>query len=107
LIKSTEGIAVQGWGLPGDRIIPGDYDADGKTDISVFRPSNNTWYRILSSNSTVNTVQWGLAGDVAVPADYDGDEADDVAVWRPSNGIWYIQESGNGHFNFSQPWDFQ
>lgn len=35
---------VQAWGLPDDRPVPGDYDGDGKTDFSVFRPSTGEWY---------------------------------------------------------------
>ena len=43
--------AVQGstFGLPGDRIAPGDYDGDGRTDLAVFRPSTGTWYVQRSS----------------------------------------------------------
>ncbi|MGH2462675.1 MAG: N-acetylmuramoyl-L-alanine amidase [Candidatus Limnocylindria bacterium] len=72
-------------GVRPDVPVPGDYDANGTTDLAVWRPSNGTWY--LHSGATV---QWGLVGDVPVPGDYDANGTTDLAVWRPSNGTWYL-----------------
>ncbi|HUF05108.1 MAG TPA: M36 family metallopeptidase [Aridibacter sp.] len=58
-----------------------DFDGDGRTDVSVFRPSEGNWY-INGSTSGFFGLNWGLAGDVLVPADYDGDGTTDVAVAR-------------------------
>lgn len=69
-----------------ERAVRADFDGDGDTDISVFRPSNGNWY-VLDQGST----SWGLSGDRPVPADYDGDGQTDIAVYRPSNGKWYLQ----------------
>ena len=97
------------WGTAGDRIVPGDYDGNGKTDIAVFRPSDGIWYVIPSNASTaINTArlgfQWGMIGDIPQPADYDGDKRTDYAVLRPSTGVWYISNSNNGTYNtFSAP----
>ena len=70
-----------------------DFDADGKTDIGVFKPSTGVWSRILSSNGTVVDQHFGSNGDRIAPGDYDGDNKTDVAVFRPSNGTWYIYNS--------------
>jgi uncharacterized delta-60 repeat protein len=75
---------------------PFDYDGDGKADISVFRPSENKWYILQSSNYALRENVFGLAGDVPVPADFDGDGKTDVAIFRPSAGAWWYLSSISG-----------
>src|ERR1044072_3760895 len=70
------------------RTAPFDFDGDGKSDISLFRPSIATWFAINSSDGAFSINQWGSNGDKTVPADYDGDGKTDLAIWRPSNGVW-------------------
>ncbi len=77
-----------------------DYDGDGKSDLSVWRPSTGMWF-ILESSSDFSfdshkAYQMGLSGDVPLSGDYDGDGKADLVVWRPSNGTWYIRESSRG-----------
>lgn len=71
-----------------------DFDGDGKSDISVFRPSSGAWFE-LRSGSGFFAQQWGANGDLIAPADFDGDGRTDVAVFRPSSGVWYIFNSAN------------
>lgn len=73
-----------------------DFDGDGRSDVSVFRPSTNRWYKFLSSNSTVVEETFGIAGDVVAPADYDGDGKTDIGIFRPSAGDWWYKSSING-----------
>ncbi len=72
-----------------------DYDGDGKTDLSVFRPSEGVWY-LNRSTDGFTAVGFGLMNDTLVPGDYDGDNKTDVAVFR--NGSWFILNSSNSTF---------
>ncbi|MCA1684065.1 MAG: hypothetical protein LC708_02920, partial [Actinobacteria bacterium] len=73
---------------PTDRHPIADFDGDGDSDVSVFRPDVGTWYAQGSEALT-----YGIAGDVAVPADYDGDGDNEAAVFRSSEGAWYVAGS--------------
>ncbi|MGI8787421.1 MAG: FG-GAP repeat domain-containing protein [Pyrinomonadaceae bacterium] len=88
-----------------------DFDGDGKSDISVFRPSDGYWY-IAKSSGGFLSVKWGLATDYLVPGDYDGDGKTDVAVYRmnfspdPQSSVyntWYILRSSDNAF-LARPW---
>jgi uncharacterized delta-60 repeat protein len=72
-----------------------DFDGDGKADVSVYRASTNTWYRILSGNSSISQNNFGIANDIPVPADFDGDGKTDLAIFRPSTGTFWYQSSIN------------
>ena len=91
--QSTAGFTGVAFGLSTDKLVPADYDGDGKTDVAVNR--SGTWY-IQQSTAGFTATTFGDGNDIPVPADYDGDGKADVAVFRPSNGYWYIQQSTNG-----------
>lgn len=73
-----------------------DFDGDGRTDFSVFRPTTGDWNIEKSSDGSQSTLNWGLAGDVITPGDYDGDGKTDHAIFRPSTGVWWFVMSSNG-----------
>ena len=67
----------------------GDVDGDGRTELSVYRPSNGTWFLQNIATGGQNSQQWGLNGDIPVSGDYDGDGR---AIWRstgrrPASGM--------------------
>ncbi len=75
-----------------------NFDADGRSDFAVFRPSTSTWWALTTSNTLVS-VTYGQPGDVIVPGDYDGDGTTDYAVWRPATGFWYVRLSSGGFYS--------
>lgn len=79
-----------------------DFDGDGKSDVSTFRPSNNSWNFNYSGSGSTASQNWGLATDKLSPADFDGDNRADLAVFRPSDGVWYILNSATSTVNITQ-----
>lgn len=72
-----------------------DYEGDGKSDLTVFRPAGGVWYRLNLGFTQYRSLQFGISTDKIVPADFDGDFRTDIAVFRPSSGNWYIQNSSD------------
>ena len=67
-----------------------DFDGDGKSDVSIFRPDAGLWYYLNSSNGSPGGVAFGSPGDIPVPGDFDGDGKTDTAVFRPTDGVWHL-----------------
>lgn len=91
--------------------VTADKDCDGKTDISVFRPSSGVWYFSASSEG-FSAVKFGLGTDIPVPRDFDGDGRSDIAIFRPNANPaevdFFILPSGGGPIRFvswGQPGD--
>ncbi len=77
---------------------PFDFDGDGKTDISIFRPSVSEWWYLRSSDNQNRAFQFGNSSDKLVPADFTGDGKADIAVFRPSTSEWFILRSEDSSY---------
>lgn len=89
------------------RLCPGagvraDFDGDGTTDLSVYRPSEGNWY-VNGSTNGFSVINWGIASDKIAPGDFDGDGKTDFAVFRAnadsSQPDFYVLNSSS--FTFS------
>lgn len=74
-----------------------DFDGDGKTDFSVFRPGTGVWHIRQSLNAAIRAHQIGTGSDRIVPGDYDGDGKTDVSIFQPADGVWQLLQSSNGN----------
>ncbi|MBV9959452.1 MAG: PQQ-dependent sugar dehydrogenase [Acidobacteria bacterium] len=101
-LSATGGLRTVQWGITGDAGVTGDYDGDGMNDVTVYRPSTNSYYVQRSRDGVLVSQQWGATGDTIVPGDYDGDAQTDFAVFRASTGVWYVLQSSNGQARAQQ-----
>jgi len=88
---SLAGSRQWGIGSLGDMPLIGDFDGDGRTDLTVWRAIEGTWYWLPSSTGYTqrHDVTFGGLGDKPFLGDFDGDGRADIAVYRPSTGTWF------------------
>ena len=85
----------------------GDFDGDGKADVTVYTPGTGMWFveQSTTSYTTSFSTAWGTGADIPVPGDYDGDGKADLAVYRPSTGRWFVLQSSSNYTTFlTVPW---
>jgi uncharacterized repeat protein (TIGR03803 family) len=86
------------FGRHDDVPVVGDFDGDGRSELTMFRPSTGEW--LIAYSSTEYTVPvsttWGMAGDVPLGGDFDGDGRSEIAIYRPG-GTWLIAFSSLGY----------
>jgi hypothetical protein len=63
LSTNTNTPLQQQWGTAGDIPVQGDYDADGRTDFVIWRPSVQSAFLLLRAQSQGFVVPLGVTGD--------------------------------------------
>jgi hypothetical protein len=100
------------WGIATDFRIAGDYDGDGKTDLTVWRPGAAgvaSYYILNSATLTARVEAFGQSGDdPTVVGDYNGDGKADLAVYRAGANsgdpsTWFYRTVASGPVAFV-PW---
>jgi len=96
----SKAYSVQIGGAAMQSLIFGDFDGDGKADLSVWRGQAGDWLTVNSGDGKLKTEAWGSSAapyfDVMTPGDYDGDGRMDLAVFRRQTGEWLIKGSRDG-----------
>jgi hypothetical protein len=92
-----------------DDINSGDFDGDGKNDLSIFRANADMtgtakWYVLNSADNSVTEQQFGAPTDIPVAGDFDGDGKKDIAVFRPNDdgmgaSAFYISKGSAQNFD--------
>jgi len=74
---------------------PGDYDGDGRTDLSVYDVANGNWY-VMSAAGDFFNLPFGSSATQPMLGDYDGDGCEDFAVFEPATGAWHLYNAWTG-----------
>ena len=84
------------FGVNGDFPIAGDWDADGKDDLGVFRPQDpnpdtNRFFLDMDREGGPHeiAVDLGDIGDIPVTGDWDGNGYESLGVFRPGTGQFF------------------
>jgi hypothetical protein len=78
------------FGIPGDRVLSGDWDGDGIDTLGIHRGAKIYLTNVNATSIAEREFYFGAAGDIALGGDADGDGDDSVFLYRPTTGVVYF-----------------
>lgn len=95
------GSEVFGPYLAGDVARTGDLNADGRSDIVIYRPSNGVWISGITDGAgnltgSGTNVQFGSPDYDPLVGDVNGDGQSDIMLYNRTNGRWLSGLTGAG-----------
>ncbi|MCR1795601.1 hypothetical protein K0V43_18710, partial [Leptospira sp. id769339] len=115
--ESTSDVTKEGLNRGNVQFLIGDYNGDGRTDISLYDSRSGKW--IVGENHRNEDkgdplyfkLQWrlykiftapeqALFGNDRFSGDFNGDGLSDFLLFDRSSGEWTLGETGNGTINF-------
>ncbi|MFC4701121.1 FG-GAP repeat domain-containing protein [Glaciecola siphonariae] len=78
---------------PQQPAVKGDFNGDGRADLSFRLARNGKTYVLNSQSEGVRSEPFGRSDDIPLLGDFDGDGFNDIALRRPSNATWYVRLS--------------
>jgi hypothetical protein len=93
------------FGILGDTPLSGDWNADGKTEIGIYRNSTHMFYLDYNGNGIWNGTSvdrqynFGITGDIPITGDWNIDGKTEIGVFRNSTHVYYLDYNGNGAWN--------
>ncbi|MBI3986815.1 MAG: VCBS repeat-containing protein [Lentisphaerae bacterium] len=82
-----------------------DFDADGRSDLAVYREATGEWYvRGVNGAALALGTVWGGPGMTPMVGDYDNDGQADLTVYSQTTGRWYIQDFNGSILLWGESW---
>jgi len=106
---SHSGINGFTMGSERDRVLPFDYNGDGRSDLFMYRQDgglayvqrsngDGTFEQVMGSNSGIGGYDLLGKRDQVFSFDYNGDGKGDLFLYRPDSGNACVVRSGGDHF---------
>lgn len=98
------------WGASPDRPALGDYDGDGRDDLTIVRTDAGAlvWWILYSATNTYSSTRFGSSADLPISgADYNGDGRAEITVLRLAANqptVYFAGDSLTGAIVQTQQW---